>query len=121
MFAAARPFNDTAEKICSAGSKNVSAADNDRSGPSRLCTELTVEFRGAVHAQRIWLIALRVETVLFAVEHVISRDRNQQRANLPASQGEHLGSACIGPVRALLIELAAIDVSPGGTVDDHVW
>src|SRR5438105_13091756 len=120
MLAAARPLNDSAEKISSAGSENVSAANNDRSGPSRLCTALTVEFRGAVHAQRIWLIALRVEPVLFAVEHVISRDRNQQRAKLPASQGEHLGSACIGHVRALFIELAAIDVAPGCAIDHHL-
>src|SRR5438132_632121 len=70
MFAAARPFNDSAEKIYSAGSENVSAANDDRSGPGRLCAALTVEFRGAVHAQRIWLIALCVEPVLFTVSHL---------------------------------------------------
>src|ERR1700694_2180100 len=75
-LAAARPLNHRAQKIFTAGAKNITAAHDDRPRPGHLRATLAIEFRNRVNALGISLIALSVKAVLLSVENVIGRDRN---------------------------------------------
>ena len=117
---AARALENRTEKVFPAGSKDVTAAHNDRPRPGDLRAPLASEFRQRINALGVRLIALGIKAVLLSVENVISRDGNQQCANAPTSQGQQLWPARVYVLGALRIELAAVDVRPGTTINDHV-
>src|SRR5438128_7386864 len=117
---AARALKNRDEKVFPAGAKDVTAAHDDRSRPGDLRAALAIEFRRRVNALRVRLIALGVKAVLLSIENVIRRDGNQQRPGAATGQGQQLWSARIYFLGALRIKLAAVNVSPCATIDEHV-
>src|SRR5258706_6120724 len=119
-LAAARAFENRAEKIRPAGAKDVAAAHDDRPRAGDLRAALAIEFRRRVDALRVRLIALSVKAVLVSVANVIGRDGNQQCPGTATSQRQQLWPARVYVLGALRIKLAAVNVSPCAAVDDHV-
>jgi hypothetical protein len=74
----------------------------------------------AVGRERRHLVALHVGSALAAVEDVVAGDVDDAGADLGGGGGDVAGPGAVDGEGRLLGLLGAVDVGPGGAVDDHV-
>ncbi len=77
---------------------------------------LAVELRAAVGAERMGRVGLEVGLALGAVEDVVAREVDERRAE----RGDVLRPADVRRRRTLRVVLGAVDVGPGGGVQDEL-
>ena len=119
-FTSTRAGQHRAQKVRSSGAEYVSTAHHTGSGPRSLCATLTFKLGTRIDPLRIRLIALRVETILLAIEYVVSRDCDELRVNVSTSGCQQFRAAGICLLRVLRIQFTTIDVRPGSAIDDEL-
>ena len=82
--------------------------------------ELARELRAAVGAERAGGRRLAVRLARGAVEHVVGRDLDDERARRARRGGDVAGAGAVDRGGGRLVGLGAVDVGPGGAVDDGV-
>ena len=81
---------------------------------------LAGELGAAVGRERRRLVGLDVGRALGAVEDVVGGDVDDRGADRRGRGGDVAGAVAVDGERRLLGLLGAVDVGPGGAVDDHV-
>ena len=81
---------------------------------------LAGQLGAAVGRERRRLVALDVGRALGAVEDVVAGDVDDAGADLGGGRGDVAGAGAVDREGRLLGVLGAVDVGPGGAVDDDV-
>src|SRR5215213_598923 len=119
--AAARDVDDLREKVLPARAVYPARTHHGRARRRGLRAPLAFELRGAVRAQGVRVVALRVEAPLLApVEDVVGGDLDEGRAREPRGGRHNLHALRVDEEGALRVQLAAVNVRPGGAVDNRV-
>src|SRR4029453_7615014 len=91
----------------------------DRACVSQLCPPLAFKLCKAIDTLGPGLITLCVETILLAIEHVVSRDRYERGSYFPTAAGKIFRTLCISRIRSLLVELATVYIRPRCAIDNN--
>ena len=120
FFPATGAFDDRAQEICSARTKDKAGANHDRSRISQLRTSLAFKFRQTINTFRSGLIALRVKPILLAIENIVSGNGDESSVYFPARPREIFRSRGVCRKRAIFIHFATVNVGPGGAINNRI-
>ena len=108
------------DEVAAADPEEPGGADDEVAlvgGGGRL---LAGQLGAAVGRERRRLVGLHVGRALGAVEDVVGGDVDDAGADLGRGGGDVAGAVAVDREGRLLGLLGAVDVGPGGAVDDHV-
>ena len=108
------------DEVAAAGAEQPRRAHDRVRGVGRATRALARELRRAVDAERADGVGLEPRLALGAVEDVVGRDVDDQRADLAAAAGDVARARAVDRLGGRAVGLRAVDVGVGRAVDDGV-